>query len=62
MEHKVAYSVQETARALNLGTTTVEKLIANGQLPSVRIGRRRLVLRSALETYINHLVEKQASA
>ncbi|CAL9396531.1 hypothetical protein SUDANB121_01376 [Nocardiopsis dassonvillei] len=62
MEHKVAYSIQETARALSLGTTTVKKLIATGQLPSVRIGRRRLVPRSALETYINHLVEEQAQA
>ncbi|HJE60337.1 MAG TPA: helix-turn-helix domain-containing protein [Nocardiopsis listeri] len=62
MEHKVAYSIQETARALSLGTTTVKKLIATGQLPSVRVGRRRLVPRSALETYINRLLDDQASA
>ncbi|WP_285730232.1 helix-turn-helix domain-containing protein [Nocardiopsis sp. ATB16-24] len=61
MEHKVAYSVQETAHALSLGTT-VKKLIATGQLPSVRVGRRRLVPRSALEAYINRLVEDQAQA
>lgn len=62
MEHKIAYSVQEAAYALSLGTTTVKKLIATGQLPSVRVGRRRLVPRSALETYINRLLDDQASA
>ena len=62
MEHKVAYSVQETARALSLGTMTVKKLIATGQLPSVRVDRRRLVPRSALETYINRLLDDQVSA
>ncbi|MFF8763383.1 helix-turn-helix domain-containing protein [Nocardiopsis dassonvillei] len=62
MEHKVAYSVQETAHVLSLGTTTVKKLIATGQLPSVRVGRRRLVPHSALETYINRLLDDQPSA
>ncbi|WP_073378304.1 helix-turn-helix domain-containing protein [Nocardiopsis flavescens] len=54
--------MQEAAHALSLGTTTVKKLIATGQLPSVRVGRRRLVPRSALETYINRLLDDQASA
>jgi excisionase family DNA binding protein len=59
---KVAYSVEQAAQALSLGQTTVKKLIATGQLPSVRVGRRRLIPRSALEGYINQLIEDQAPA
>ncbi|MFD6951223.1 excisionase [Nocardiopsis sp. TSRI0078] len=62
MDEKLAYSVEEAAQALSLGRTTVKKLIAAGQLTSVRVGRRRLIPRSTLETYINSLVEGQASA
>ncbi|WP_198659088.1 hypothetical protein [Nocardiopsis sp. FIRDI 009] len=36
--------------------------MATGELTSVRMGRRRLIPRSALEKYINRLVEDQASA
>lgn len=62
MDEKIAYSVEEAAQALSLGRTTVKKLIATGQLVSVRVGRRRLIPRSELETYVNGLVEAQASA
>src|SRR6266851_7690766 len=44
-------SVPEAAGALGLGTTTVKKLIAAGELTSVTVGRRRLVPRSALEDF-----------
>ncbi|NKY99144.1 helix-turn-helix domain-containing protein [Nocardiopsis alborubida] len=62
MGEKVAYSVEEAAQALSLGQTTVKKLIATGRLPSVRVGRRRLIPRSALEDYVNQLIEDQAPA
>ncbi|MEU4283604.1 helix-turn-helix domain-containing protein [Nocardiopsis dassonvillei] len=61
MDEKIAYSVEEAAQALSLGHTTVKKLIATGQLTSVRVGRRRLIPRSELESYVNGLVESQAS-
>jgi excisionase family DNA binding protein len=62
LDEKIAYSVEEAAQVLSLGRTTVKKLIATGQLTSVRVGRRRLIPRSELETYVNRLVEGQASA
>lgn len=62
MQKKVAYSVEEAAQALSLGRSTVKKLIATGELASVRVGRRRLIPRSALESYIERLVEDQTPA
>jgi excisionase family DNA binding protein len=39
----VLCSITRTARLLDLGRTTVKKLIASGQLRSISVGRRRLV-------------------
>jgi len=45
------FSVPEAAKALGLGTTTVKKLIASGDLPSITVGRRRLVPQSAVDNF-----------
>src|SRR5690625_1763356 len=62
VDDKVAYSVQEAAQALSLGTSTVKKLIASDELASVRVGRRRLIPRSALTDYLHRLAQEQRSA
>lgn len=62
MDDKVAYSVREAAQALSLGTSTVKKLIASDELASVRVGRRRLIPRSALTDYLHRLAQEQRSA
>jgi len=41
--------VPEAARLLGVGATFAWELVHNGQLPSVRLGRRVLVPRAALE-------------
>lgn len=38
-----ALSIAQAARALNVGRSTLYKLLANGTLRSVRVGRRRLI-------------------
>lgn len=40
---KLAYSINETAKALSLGRTSVYALIAEGRLETFRLGTRRLV-------------------
>jgi excisionase family DNA binding protein len=42
------YSVPDAARALSIGVSTVWKLIADGKLPTVRIGRSRRIPHEAL--------------
>jgi excisionase family DNA binding protein len=46
---KLAYSVAETSRILDLGRMQTYQAVRNGQIPSIRIGRRILVPKAALE-------------
>lgn len=39
----LAVSINDTARTLNLGRTSVYKLIHDGQLLRIKVGRRTLV-------------------
>ncbi|MFD1035958.1 helix-turn-helix domain-containing protein [Sphingomonas hankookensis] len=46
---RLAISVAETVHASGMGKTTVYKLINEGSLASVRVGRRRLVIVASLQ-------------
>lgn len=39
----IALSINDTARALGLGRTSIYAMIADGRLEAFRLGRRRLV-------------------
>lgn len=51
-------SVEEAARRLSLGTTTLKRKIAAGDIESVLVDRRRLIPASAIRDYVTHLCEK----
>lgn len=55
MEHetRLAYSVTEVANITGLGRTTVYKLIGEGKLQSIKIGRRRLVGATQVRSLLN---------
>lgn len=40
---RLAYSINETARLLSLGRTSIYAMIADGRLESFKLGRRTLV-------------------
>lgn len=48
----LTYTVPEAAQALGVCGDTVRTLIANGDLPSLHIGRRVLVSRKALDEWV----------
>ena len=54
---KLVYSVAEAATQLGIGRTLVYDLIRCGELPSIKIGERRLVARVDLEAYVEGLRE-----
>lgn len=39
---KVLWTQLEVIKNLNLGKTTIQNMTASGELPSIKIGRRRL--------------------
>lgn len=43
--HGAAFSVREVAERLGVSQRHVQRLIASGELPSVKFGRRRLIAR-----------------
>ena len=49
MSTKRSYSVAEVAEALGLSRTTVDRRIADGSIPSLKLGHRRLIPADAFE-------------
>ena len=52
-------TVDEAASLLRLGRTRTYQLVMGGLIPSVTIGRRRMVVRSGLEDFVLGLVSDQ---
>ena len=48
----VALTVEEAARRLGVGRTTMYALLASGEIPSVTIGRLRRIPAEALNDYV----------
>ena len=54
-------SVEEAATILGIGRTQTFELIMKGSISSVKIGRRRLVVRGDLEDFVRRLSASQNS-
>lgn len=52
---QLAYSINDTARALSLGRTSIYAMIADGRLEAFKLGRRRLVKAES----VRRLIESQ---
>lgn len=51
----LALSIAMAAHRLGIGLSTMKALVARGEVRSVRIGRRRLVMAESLNDYIARL-------
>ena len=49
---QLAVSVMDAARRLGVGRSTVYSLISTGRLPSIKIGRRRLVRVEVIHAFL----------
>jgi excisionase family DNA binding protein len=54
----VLLTVEEAAVLLRLGRTTTFELVMRGDIQSVKIGRRRLVLRAGVQEFVDGLLEE----
>lgn len=52
---KLAYSIDDVAELMSLGRTTVVALVGSGDLPSIKVGGRRLIPRRDLNDFIERL-------
>lgn len=58
----IVLTVEEAAKRLRIGRTTMYALIRTGQIRSVPIGRLRRIPVSALHDYVNHLQDTSDTA
>jgi len=52
-EERYSYSIDEAVKFTGLGRTTIYRLISEGDLPSSKIGRRRIIRSSDLRALID---------
>lgn len=52
-DEPLTLTVEEAARLLGLGRTTTFRLVANGDIPSFKLGGRRFIVPSDLDAYIS---------
>ena len=50
--HKIAYRIDEDVNATGLGRTFLYERIASGDLKSIKVGARRLILREDLLEFL----------
>ena len=58
IEQSELLTVDETIRLLRLGRTRVNEILRSGDLPSYKLGRRRLVRRQAVEEWLERHKDK----
>ena len=57
-----AIAISEAARRLAISSRTIHRLIKRGELPSILIGRRRLIRRQTLADWLAGLEQPHVSA
>jgi excisionase family DNA binding protein len=48
----MAYRIEDAATALGVGRTLIYKMISEGQLTSVKVGKRSLIAVSELDAFL----------
>jgi excisionase family DNA binding protein len=56
---KLGYSIEEAADACGVGRTVMCGLIRDGEIKSIKIGRRRIVPAESVREYMRELIESQ---
>ncbi len=59
---KLLLRPEECAAALGIARTKVWALLANGEIESVKVGRRRLVPADAIDAFVARLREQHETA
>ena len=54
MQEVLAVDIPEAARRLGLSTRTVAALVSREELPSCKVGRRRIIPVAALEAFLKN--------
>lgn len=58
-EKEIAVGIAEAARRLGVSTRTLAMLVAQNEIPSRKVGRRRIIPVTALEVFVNQIPGKK---
>ncbi|HYE09861.1 MAG TPA: helix-turn-helix domain-containing protein [Patescibacteria group bacterium] len=53
---KLVYTAKEASKVLNIGTNKIYELLYQRQIPCIKVGRRYLIPKSSLESWLNETV------
>ena len=56
------FSIEEVADILHIGRSTVFKLIKEGSIQSIKLGRSRRVPIDAMQNYVNDLISEASAS
>jgi excisionase family DNA binding protein len=56
--NRLTFSVTETAKILGIGRNSAYEAVARGEIPVIRVGKRLLVPKAALEKLLNGQLSK----
>lgn len=56
----LALGIDDAARVIGVARSMLYEIVARGDLPSFKLGRRRMILAKELETYINRMAVENA--
>jgi excisionase family DNA binding protein len=59
VHHRLTLTVPEAAAELNISRSQLYIMLRRGELPSIKIGRRRVVIRDDLVAYVKSLRSKK---
>ncbi|MEK7352915.1 MAG: helix-turn-helix domain-containing protein [Chloroflexota bacterium] len=52
-DNKLTFTVNETAKILGIGRNSAYEAVARGEIPVIKVGKRLLVPKAALEKLLN---------
>lgn len=58
MSDRLTMTVQETAEALGISRNSAYQLVRQGEIPSVRLGRRLVIPKQALTAWLERQAER----
>lgn len=56
---KLVYSVQEVAEALGISKSYAYELVREGIIPSLQLGKKRIIPKEKLKIWINEKIESR---
>lgn len=56
----LAIGIEDAARSIGVARSAIYEIVARGEIPSFKLGRRRMILMKELDAYINRMAAENA--